>query len=95
MPKSRKPAAYTTYILRCWQEGSSWRYSLEEVGGGERHGFASLDELIAFLLARRSPRGAAGRAVRNAPEKAAPSNEVVAPAGRDSTRPHKSKGDVA
>ena len=48
----REYSTYTTYILRCWQEGSNWRYSLEEVGGGERYGFASLDEFVAFMLAR-------------------------------------------
>ena len=52
MSTAREPSPYTSYILRTWQEGSTWRYSLEEVGGGKRHGFASLDELVAFLLAR-------------------------------------------
>ena len=55
MPNPRESATYITYILRCWQEGSNWRYSLEEVGVGERHGFASLDEFVAFMLARATP----------------------------------------
>lgn len=63
MPNPRESSTYITYILRCWQEGTAWRYSLEEVGGGERHGFASLDEFVAFMLARATPAaGAVGRA---------------------------------
>lgn len=55
MSIAREPSTYTTYILRCWQEGAAWRYSLEEVGSGKRHGFASLDEFVAFMLARATP----------------------------------------
>ena len=62
MPEPSEFSTYSTYILRCWQEGSCWRYSLEEVGGGVRHGFASLDEFVAFMLARATPGGAVGRA---------------------------------
>ena len=43
---------YTAYILRCWLEGTIWRYSLEEIDTGKRHGFATLDEFISFMLAR-------------------------------------------
>jgi hypothetical protein len=46
------------YLLHLWQErphrpGSSgvWRISLEAARGGERRGFASLEELVAFLQA--------------------------------------------
>jgi hypothetical protein len=42
---------YVAYLLRCWSEGTTWRYSLEEIGNGKRHGFASLDEFVSFLLA--------------------------------------------
>jgi len=52
MSTVRTPATYTTYILRCWQEGANWRYSLEEIGSGKRQGFAGLDDFVAFLLAR-------------------------------------------
>jgi hypothetical protein len=55
MARPDEIASYTTYVLRCWREGSNWRYSLEEVGSGERQGFASLDEFVAFLLARSAP----------------------------------------
>ena len=51
MSSSSQPSTYTAYLLRCWQEGVSWRYSLEEIGSGKRHGFASLDEFVSFLLA--------------------------------------------
>jgi hypothetical protein len=33
-------------------EGRAWRYSLEEVGSGERHGFATLDEFFSFMLTK-------------------------------------------
>ena len=33
-------------------EGAAWRYSLEEVGTGKRHGFATLDEFVSFMLIR-------------------------------------------
>ena len=46
-----------SYLLRLWQvscgEGLAWRASLESARTGERHGFASLDELSDFL---RQPR---------------------------------------
>ena len=52
MSRVRQPAKYTAYLLRCWLEGSTWRYSLEEVGTGKRHGFATLDEFVSFMLAK-------------------------------------------
>lgn len=40
-------------MLRLWQAGSgeklTWRASLESPHTGERHGFASLEALFAFL----------------------------------------------
>ena len=47
-----RPSTYIAFLLRCWQEGSTWRYSLEEVGTGRRHAFATLDELFSFMLTR-------------------------------------------
>ena len=48
--------AYHAYLLRCWQESdsgeSAWRFTL--VGVGEEHtpkGFASLEDLFAYLRA--------------------------------------------
>ncbi len=49
---------YCAFLLRCWEERldpsgpGTWRYTLEEVAGGERHGFASLEVLIAYLKQR-------------------------------------------
>ena len=44
---------YLAYLLRLWRmsgEGAAgWRASLARPGSGERHGFASLDELLLFL----------------------------------------------
>jgi len=44
---------YLAYMLRLWQakgEGEPlWRASLEDVRTGERRGFASLEELFAYL----------------------------------------------
>jgi hypothetical protein len=43
---------YLSYLLRLWRvskEGAVWRASLESPQTGERIGFASLDELFAFL----------------------------------------------
>jgi hypothetical protein len=50
-PLSRK--RYKSYLLRLWQAGSGgeqqWRASLEDARGGERIGFATLNDLCAFL----------------------------------------------
>ena len=47
---------YVSYLLRLWQTGNeekaAWRASLENPLTGERQGFASLKELVAFLEAR-------------------------------------------
>jgi hypothetical protein len=44
---------YTSYLLRLWSVGDKgdlvWWASLESSRTGERWGFASLDELFAFL----------------------------------------------
>ncbi len=44
---------YLAYMLRLWQVSSDgepiWRTSLESPHTGERHGFASLETLFAFL----------------------------------------------
>jgi hypothetical protein len=43
-----------SYLLRLWRTddpgGSNWQASLETPGNGERIGFASLEELFAYLL---------------------------------------------
>jgi len=50
------PPRYHAYLLRCWEERGHdplrpplWRFSLEEPHTGERHGFADLAQLVAFL----------------------------------------------
>ena len=44
---------YYSYLLRMWQvptnEQHTWRIQLENVQSGEKHGFASLEELLAYL----------------------------------------------
>jgi hypothetical protein len=44
---------HLAYLLRLWRVGRGneavWRASLQDVHGGERLGFASLDEACAFL----------------------------------------------
>jgi hypothetical protein len=53
-----QPERYLAYMLRLWQvdgEGQlTWRASLESPHTGERHGFASLEALFAFLVAQTS-----------------------------------------
>lgn len=41
---------YRAYLLRCWQEGNSWRYSVETADKEqERRGFGSLEALLTWL----------------------------------------------
>ena len=46
-------AIYYSYLLRLWPvptDGErAWRIQLENVQTGEKHGFASLKELLAYL----------------------------------------------
>ena len=50
---SEKQQAYHSYLLRLWsvpgEDEETWRASLENPQTGERHGFASLDAMVAFL----------------------------------------------
>jgi hypothetical protein len=50
------PPRYGAYLLRYWEvrsdrpgRPSSWQFSLEEAGTGERHGFRDLEALVAYL----------------------------------------------
>ncbi len=50
-----EPRRYLAYLLRVWhvtgEDGApAWRASLEDVQTGERQGFGSLGQLLAFLL---------------------------------------------
>jgi len=42
---------YQVYILRLWRDGvqTPWRAALEHARTGERHAFAALADLYAFL----------------------------------------------
>src|ERR1043165_6148951 len=48
-----KQQRYLSYLLRLWRSEadgpSSWRASLEDPHTGDRHNFASLEQLVAFL----------------------------------------------
>ncbi|MBI5878292.1 MAG: hypothetical protein HZB53_11635 [Chloroflexi bacterium] len=44
---------YRSYLLRLWRAetlGQGWRASLEDPRTGERIGFASLEQLFAYLM---------------------------------------------
>ena len=51
-----KPPRYRSYLLTFWEERSRdpdapvvWRFSLKDPHSGRRHGFAGLEEMVAFL----------------------------------------------
>ncbi len=56
---SNEPQSYQSYLLRLWcvpgERGATWRASLENPQTGERHGFASLDAMVAFLRRQIDP----------------------------------------
>ena len=47
-------AEHEAYLLRVWRSNNNagWRASLQSVRTGERHMFADLDSLLAFLIRR-------------------------------------------
>lgn len=47
-----------SYLLRLWRSSadSQWRASLQAVQTGERHMFADLESLLAFLVETAKPR---------------------------------------
>lgn len=51
-----KHQRYLSYLLRMWQtsdgEKDVWQASVQSPGSEERHGFASLEELVDFLQAQ-------------------------------------------
>jgi hypothetical protein len=51
-------ATYRSYLLRLWQVEQNgnftWRCSLEETRSGQCQNFASLEALLAYLLAETS-----------------------------------------
>ena len=51
-----KPPSYRSYVLTFWKERGHdsgvqvvWRFSLKDPRTSQRHGFTSLEEMIAFL----------------------------------------------
>ena len=68
-----RPPRYGAYLLRYWEvrsdrpgRPSTWRFSLEEAGRGERRGFRDLADLVAYLEQelRRQDVGASSGEVR-------------------------------
>jgi hypothetical protein len=55
--QSTKPPHYSSYLLRIWHaeegEPQGWRVSLQNLGTGERLGFATLESLFAFFETAR------------------------------------------
>ena len=47
--KRARKRAYSAYLVRCWQEGADWRYSMERVGENKRRGFDDLGRLLQEL----------------------------------------------
>lgn len=43
-----------SYLLRLWRSDDQWRASLQSVQTGERHLFADLESLFAFLAEQAS-----------------------------------------
>ena len=50
---------YQSYLVRLWRtgEGKAWRVMLERVDTRERHGFADLEGLCAFLREQMNEQG--------------------------------------
>ncbi len=59
-------ALYRSYLLRLWcteqAETGCWRASLEDSHTGELIGFASLEELFAFLMQQSESSGSPSQA---------------------------------
>ncbi len=53
MNSATESRRYQAYLLRLWltgeDESAVWRASLEDPHTGERHGFADVNSLLAFL----------------------------------------------
>jgi hypothetical protein len=59
----KTPPNYRVYLLRLWEEHTpaaaqrrTWRFSLEDLETGRRHGFTTLRDLLAFLEQRLDER---------------------------------------
>ena len=51
-PTAAEQHRHRSYLLRLWcsSAGGVWQASLQSVQSGERHAFADLDSLLAFLV---------------------------------------------
>ena len=51
-PTAAEQHRHRSYLLRLWcsSAGGVWQASLQSVQSGERHSFADLDSLLAFLV---------------------------------------------
>lgn len=64
MPINPPEKKSRTYLLRLWRAETldrGWRASLEESRTGERIGFASLEQLFAYLMEQVEPDVKGGR----------------------------------
>lgn len=54
--RSPSPEERYSYLLRLWRSGGDggWRASLQSVQSGERHMFADVESLLAFLVEQAS-----------------------------------------
>jgi hypothetical protein len=48
-PDTNQPA-YRSYLLRLWRTPQAWHASLDDPHTGKRLGFASLEQLFAYLM---------------------------------------------
>jgi hypothetical protein len=48
--KTEESSLYRAFLLRCWQEeGTEWRFRLQNVQTGEQRGFTDLETMLEFL----------------------------------------------
>ncbi len=54
---TRSDTEHRSYLLRLWRSGGDgdWRASLQAVHNGERHMFADVESLLAFLVEQLRP----------------------------------------
>lgn len=56
------------FLLRTWQEGSEWRWLLQQASTEERLGFSDLDALYLYLTSLTSEQPETGTGSRLPPE---------------------------
>jgi hypothetical protein len=90
-----RPPRYGAYLLRYWEVRSecpgrptSWQFSLEAAGTGERRGFHGLEALLAYLARELAPEDAGATGAQENEE----TGELESPNGRFRRQPRR-KGD--